>query len=108
MGRLRHSIGPTSYNVALEDGRTVRRHLDHLRPITGSAEMEVREKSSDRIPPEAITNEGYQDSDHCISPDPASYTNDNVSLVSDELPVLRRSKRQHHPPKRYEPESKSY
>ena len=103
--RLHCSTGPTSYNVALEDGRTVRRHLDHLRPITGSAEMEVREKCSDRIPPEAITNEGYQDLDQSISPDPASNANDNESLAPDEVPELRRSKRKHHPPKRYEPES---
>ena len=31
-GRIKHGSGPMSYCIAMEDGRAIRRHVDHIKP----------------------------------------------------------------------------
>ena len=107
LGKLGPSTGPTSYSVALEDGRTVRLHLDHIRPHNRLVGEEEKEKCSDSIPPEANTDEGYQDLDHCISPDPSPTGGVNVYPIPDEVPTLRRSERLRHAHKQWRSQTSS-
>ena len=38
IGKIMHRSGPMSYNIELNDGRIVRRHIDHIRPYIGQPE----------------------------------------------------------------------
>ena len=88
-GILKEKCGPLSYIIELDDGRTIRRHMDHIQYYGLSI--------SD------VPKESFPDDD--VSPVP------QTTLVTPEVTErnittpLRRSSRIRHPPDRYEPES---
>ena len=66
-GVIHEQTGPVSFRVRLDDGRVVRRHVDHVRSrrVSEREEMSVPEKESSseqllELPPELPTEEPVQ------------------------------------------------
>ena len=79
-GRIKHGSGPMSYSIAMEDGRTIRRHVDHIRPQIDCNEA-----------PGGNDHQGYYD---CSTPDDTSILVGHEPIESTtnvEVPQLRRS-----------------
>ena len=93
-GRIKHGSGPMSFSIAMEDGRTIRRHVDHIRPQIDCNEA-----------PGGNDHQGYYD---CSTPDDTSILVGHEPIESTtnvEVPQLRRSGKVRHRPKRYQPET---
>ena len=90
IGKIMHRSGPMSYNIELNDGRIVRRHIDHIRPYIGAnvthGYNEYQEEYSQAAPG---TDESVTELD----------TASNIDTLQ-----LRRSQRVRYPTKRYQPE----
>ena len=103
-GRLNNNTGPMSYEVELEDGRVVRRHLNHIKPYAGLTEWDERKRYSDAESIEVNSREGYQEQDNYKLPEVVPTFQEHEPSLQGEVPELHRSQRLRHPPKRYEPE----
>ncbi|XP_028304146.1 uncharacterized protein K02A2.6-like [Gouania willdenowi] len=122
-GIIRSKSGPVSFVVDLLDGRQVRRHQDHVRVRSvagGEGSRSVSNKNDGSssmdcvapvctdgllLPPVGLSEKPA--SPESVSPEPASASNppsgaQYVSPSVDSTDTLRRSKRQHKPPKRLE------
>ena len=91
--------GPVSYSVKLGNGITVRRHVDHLRERTASAEVPGVDDSFPFAPVTDSTN------DSATAPDPlpstvAENSDTDPEPASSQRPA-RRSTRQRRPPNRW-------
>jgi transcription initiation factor TFIID subunit TAF12 len=94
--------GPVSYTVSLEDGRLVRRHVDHLR----SRELSDANPSNTTVPNWDNTLPASPSAEAESSPTPAggadnSQRGDTTSGSGLSQTPLRRSSRTHRPPDRY-------
>ena len=89
-GEIKEIRGPLSYIVVLNDGRSFKRHVDHLRVRTVS--------DATMNPPEANL-------DDCLPTPTVSAISDNILPNDNVDPPPRRSSRIRHPPDRYTPES---
>ena len=93
-GVIAKCIGPLSFIVKLEDGRTIRRHIDHLQPRFVSQSSSSSDPSPEWIDMPTTRNDDYE------------ATEDNSTTPSTvEIPVLRRSTRVSVPPVRFDPRS---
>ena len=93
-GRIKHGSGPMSYSIDMEDGRTIRRHVDHTRPQT-----DLRE---------APGGNDHQDYYDCPTLDDTPMLLEQepfASTTNVEVPQPRRSGRARYTPKRYQPET---
>ena len=81
--------GTLTYDVKLDDGRCMRRHLDHLRVRPTSA--------NDELPSE----ESNLSKDDFIVTPPFVPTEDKHAGPAPSAPELRRLSRPHRPPDRY-------
>ena len=88
-GILKDKSGPLSFNIELEDGRIIRRHMDHIRyykvPDLGGRE----------------SNETFSDSVEVSLPQP-KVVESEIAESNPQYP--RRSSKIHHPPVRYQPD----
>ena len=93
-GKITSVQGPCSYLIELEDGRVVRRHVDHIRACTSTS-------SSPPIDTSIVLNDSDDDlADIAISTPPLHEDSLPVSVEAPP-PSLRRSKRISRPPDRY-------
>ena len=92
-GTLRQSQGPLSFNVELEDGRILRRHVDHIRLRQETSSTDSKEREVDLDDFEAPIPENAENPMEENTP----------SEQPQEPPALRRSDRIRQPPIRYEP-----
>ena len=91
-GKIISTKGPCSYLVELEDGRIVRRHVDHIRACT----------SNSCSPPTNVSAPlNGSDDDLADISIPTPPLHEDSSPVSVEAPQLRRSTRISRPPDRY-------
>ena len=86
-GTITRVLSPQRFSVLLDDGRTMDRHIDHLRPRVPSMTTNNQESTADPIIP---NTELFEDGD---TPEPPRNNN--------PTPAHRRSNRDHHPPDRY-------
>ena len=95
-GKVEKVLGPRSYLVKLNLGKTVRRHLDHIRARTEATEPQLTEVL---IPPMVPPSDP--------SPDPPIVEVPSIPPPQDPPeptpPTVRRSIRQSKPPTRYSP-----
>ena len=87
-GHIKEKTGPLSYKVSLDDGRIIRRHVDHIRHRTATREPAGVDNQFDLIPSQPCPT---------IVP-PASSSPQPV-----QRSTLRRSNRNRRPPDRYSP-----
>ena len=118
-GVIVEQTGPVSFRIRLEDGRVVRRHIDHVRSRRVNDEEEeessVPEKTlSPELPPEVPIQEDQPASDAQAQPhdahappsdthaSPSDDANATPSDVRSDVPPtqLRRSERTRKPPER--------
>ena len=93
-GKIISTKGPCSYLVKLEDGRIVRRHVDHIRACT----------SNSCTPPTDVSaplNGSDDDLADISIPTPPLHEDLSPVLVEAPQPTLRRSTRISRPPDRY-------
>ena len=88
-GQIQEIRGPVSYSVVLSDGRSFKRHIDHLRKRT------IVDVTCTTDPPE------NNNRDDCLPP--PTMVNDPNNVVPDAPPSLRRSSRIRRPPDHYTP-----
>ena len=86
-GQIQEIQGPVSYSVVLSDGRSCKRHIDHLRKRTTIIDV--------------TTNPPENNRDDCLPP--PTMVNDPNNVVPDAPPPLRHSSRIRHPPDHYTP-----
>ena len=88
-GEVKEVRGPVSYGIMLNDGRLLKRHIDHIRirTVPDSTMTYSENNFHDFLPFSVVTNES-----------------DNISSSASNLP-LRRSSRVRRPPDRYTPET---
>ena len=93
-GVIVDSSGPVSYNVELQDGKVIKRHVDHLRDRS----IPSKHSSSLRFLPEDEATQDFEffNDQSSISPSPTP-TNDHHANVS----VRRYPCREHRPPERF-------
>ena len=95
MGEVHHRSGPMSYNIRVNDGRIVRRHIDHIKSYTPGR---GNEGEYDEYQDE------YSQTQIAIAQEINPGNPEHESTVHTEPPQLRRSVRVRYPPKRYEPD----
>ena len=78
-----------TYDVKLDDGRCMRRHLDHLRVHPTSGNNDLPSEESDLSKDDFIVTPLFVP------------TEDKYAGPAPSVPELRRSSRPHHPPDRY-------
>ena len=93
-GRIKHGSGPMSYSIDMEDGRTIRRHVDQIRPQT-----DLREAPGGNDHQDYYDCPTLDDAPHWMTPQCCW----NKSLS--QAPQPRRSGRARYLPKRYQPET---
>ena len=98
-GSVKSEIGPTMFEVLLEDGRTVRRHLDHIRRCDGvRPELVPSEVTNDLLFRQPVVEPYVDDQEKASAtplaehqtPDRSPKTERNVVAVATPTPPARR------------------
>ena len=104
-GHITRCLGPLSYRVFLQDGRSVRRHVDHIQPHHKSSSDSNDQDTGDYLDIPLPTSDPTPSSVPTTPPPtrtPTSTTPAPSSVTHPSTPP-RRSKRNCGPPKRYAP-----
>ena len=96
-GTVTKVLGSRSYEILLSDNRTIRRHLDHIRPNYDSTESNTNaEVPTDWVPTSTDTDTPSTD-----TPTPTPHSTGSSPVRSSPPLPLRRSGRNIRPPDRY-------